>query len=181
MIHVKNAATRRNTLDLGDGLVIVRKFTAEVVQDDTLHWGEDRRSRLRLDIVWNEAAYTYEISELCVTSEGGGEGINSALLRELPLGWILKMCVNRGLLLKEGAGSKATYQWLNNVASDEYFGELSKQGPKPDTLASVSRIHRLARIKLEPPTQYVADVFSIPHRTASHWIKLARERGFLNE
>ncbi len=51
--------------------------------------------------------------------------------------------------------------------------------PDDDTLERVALIYRLAYAAHDNPTQAVVDYFERPRSTASRWIRMARERGYL--
>lgn len=176
MISIEPGSAPARVQDIGDGVAVLESFEATVEQDEALSWGEVRGSRVRLLVAWNDAAFRYEILELRVVVQPGADPITGSLLRALPVMELLKASITQARVVRDGAGVPVE---LAESLSGSAFDRLKAQGPKPETLDWVSRIHKMARIKLEPPTQYVADVFEIPHRTASHWIKLARERGNL--
>lgn len=182
VIEIKHNFKSTNVVNIGDGLVIMRRFEAKVAQDEHLHWGADRSSAVRLVVEWNDEGFTYEIRELAILAPAGSEPLTGTTLRTIPVQLLLKMCITRALYSKSGDKRFSPLVSLHNVAEEdqELLPRLGKAGPQPETLDWVSRIYTLAKIKLDPPAQYVADVFEIPLRTASHWIKLARERGHLS-
>ena len=51
-----------------------------------------------------------------------------------------------------------------------------RRGPSDDQLREAAEVYRSAE---HAPTQAVAEHFDVAHRTASLWIKRARERGYL--
>ncbi|MEX1079817.1 MAG: hypothetical protein WED09_11990 [Homoserinimonas sp.] len=181
MIHIHYTHQDDLIVDVGNGVVVFRKVEAFVEQDDDLNWSEDRESTLLLDIRWNDDQFTYEIVDLRVQVEPGGEPINGALLRALPIQLILKRCVNRAMYLRPEVPGSNLVSMHTKTLEPGLFEQLKAQGPTPETLDWVARIYKNARIKLEPPTQYVAGALEIPHRTASHWVKLARQRGHLSD
>lgn len=182
MIKIKHDYKRANVVNIGDGMVIMRRFEATVEQDDVLNWGTERSSSARVSVEWNAAGFTYEIRSLTVMAPAGAEPVTGTTLRAIPVQWILKMCINRALYMQseEKRGAKLVSLHNQTVQDEGQLLRLGKMGPQPETLEWVSRIYTLAKIKLDPPAQYVAEVFEVPLRTASHWIKLARERGHLS-
>ncbi len=54
-----------------------------------------------------------------------------------------------------------------------------ERGPDGVTLALVAGAYRAADVARWKPAYRVAELFGVPPRTASHWVKLARERGHL--
>ena len=61
---------------------------------------------------------------------------------------------------------------MDNVPFQEYRVE----GPTENTLIWVARVYRVAQLLRKSPTKSVAERFGIPTRTASHWVKLMKER-----
>ena len=53
---------------------------------------------------------------------------------------------------------------------------LVAAGPTPETLAVVARLYVGASAINWKPTQWVTTTLGLAPRTASHWVKLARER-----
>ncbi|MEE8702924.1 hypothetical protein [Bifidobacterium crudilactis] len=53
---------------------------------------------------------------------------------------------------------------------------LREAGPVTDSLKWVDRICAIAEINRMPPTKKVSEIIGLPQRTASHWVKLMRER-----
>ena len=182
VIKIKHDYKKANVVNIGDGLVIMRRFEATVEQDDILQWGAERSSSVRVSVEWNDAGFTYEIRSLTVLTPADAEPVTGTTLRAIPVQWILKMCITRALYMKSEEKRGAQLVSLHNqtVQDEGQLLRLGKMGPQPETLEWVSRIYTLAKIKLDPPAQYVADAFEVPLRTASHWIKLARERGHLS-
>lgn len=66
--------------------------------------------------------------------------------------------------------------WEDAVLSKVDFPALRRQGPTPETLKWVSRIHSVTRLNKGPATKRLTEVFDIPLRTASHWLTLMKER-----
>lgn len=127
---------------------------------------------------WDQEAYEYRIVKLAVHADKDGDQITSELIRDIPVGQLFRSAIRRAVLI-DNKGWR-TWQVFNSAFPPEELARLVKQGPKPETLRRVSQLYRVAKMMGEPPAGYVTAVFGIPPRTASHWIKLARERGYLD-
>lgn len=57
---------------------------------------------------------------------------------------------------------------------------MGARGPTPETLEWVSLTYELCLLLGDPPTKTVEHFFRIAPRTATYWVKLARERGHLD-
>ncbi|WDF34569.1 hypothetical protein PTW37_06625 [Arthrobacter agilis] len=181
MISLEQDDKPDNLLDIGDGLVIMRSFRATIAQDASVQWGPDRKSAVGLHVEWNQEKFTYEISMMFVAIQDGGEPINGTLMRAIPVQMLLKLCITRALYAKDVGDSAAalTRIFESPLNDDGEMRRLAELGPRPETLAWVARAYTIARIKLDHPSKHVSKLFEIPPRTASHWVKLARERGHL--
>lgn len=179
MIKIDHDHSPGNRLAIGRDMFVFRSFEALITQDDWTNWSDERASQVGLDIGWNAGAYSYEILDLHVIASSGVEAVTGTLLRALPIQLLLRRCVNRALYWQDEIGR---FQSINSLiqAEPELLSDLAANGPKPETLEWVARMYMLGKIKLDPPTKWVAESFGIPHRTASHWVKLARERGHLD-
>ncbi|MDJ0323385.1 hypothetical protein QMG61_06365 [Cryobacterium sp. PH31-AA6] len=173
MIKISSKMGPSNLVDIGGGLVILKEFTVEFDAEDI-----DTDTEASMKVYWDSEHFTYEIAELKLT-RAGDQQLNGSLLRALPIQAMLRAAISRAIQFKVPAESG--FELRHIAISDAEAKRLSKQGPKPETLDWVARIYKTARIKLMPPTQYVGSFFEIPHRTASHWIKLARDRGHLTD
>ena len=54
--------------------------------------------------------------------------------------------------------------------------KLKKDGPTNESLLWVDRICAIAEMNRLPPTKTLSEIIGLPLRTASHWVKLMRER-----
>lgn len=181
MIEIDYPLRPSNFVNIGDELTILRRIEATVTQDDHLNWDPERTSRVRMVILWSDERFTYEVRELTVEAPVDDFPVTGTLLRSVPVQMLLKLCINRALLTKQKGKALPLFQSMHNaIGSDpEMLPRMAERGPQPETLQWVARLYTLAKIKLVPPAQYVSDAFEVPLRTASHWIKLARERGQL--
>lgn len=73
-----------------------------------------------------------------------------------------------------------------DVPVDEYWEGLRPglvarraDGPTSENLSVLSDVYRVAGVLRRPQVMTAARMFDIPGRTATHWVKLARERGHL--
>ena len=122
----------------------------------------------------------WELVTLGVVRGDGQPPIKSDSLRQLPVALALRVALRsfKKLITDDETG-------------DNYFQVLADQtpdlrsrralGPTPENLATAAEIYRMTRLVHEPPLAAVQTAFDLPNRTASHWIKLARERQHLRE
>lgn len=64
----------------------------------------------------------------------------------------------------------------NEVIANVPLKKMGEKGPTQEVLRWVARVYYMQHINRIPPTKTIAEVFGIPQRTASHWVKLMRER-----
>jgi hypothetical protein len=170
----------QNGVDVGSRLLVPERFGAHIEQDDFTYWSEDRASTIDLQVEWSHEKFSYEVSSISVNrGSGGGEGLTGTALRAIPIHQLLRICINRVVHVRVGDGGD---ERLHEIVLEDphWLAPFAAKGPVPETLDWVARMYLMAKIKLDPPTQFVSKSFGIPHRTASHWIKLARQRGHIN-
>lgn len=145
------------------GIVIPRRIDSGV-----RGWPGTEGAQIDLTAEWDEVDQEYRLVDLRVRS---AEGVTGTLLRNLPVKAILRWLVH----------SKAQIDGQPAHLDSDALHLLASTGPTPTTLDAVAKIYTLAGVTLDPPAKRVRDEFGIPQRTATHWIKLARERGHLPE
>lgn len=125
---------------------------------------------------WSEKEFEYEIADLRLNRTKGSPAITGESLRSVPVQALLRRALEALIQVEIDDGSAIS---MLSVLDDEMARDVASRGPKPETLLWTARVYQAARIRLEPPTREVTRVFGIPHRTASYWIRLARDRGIL--
>lgn len=144
---------------------------------------------ISVEAVWEAEEFAYTIGDLRLSSrgtvttlrteEGKHVTITGTLMRSLPLHEILSDAIWASIGSQKVERSVAGLIQL--FGRRELAQDLRARGPVPVTLMMAANVYTLASVCLLPPTQAVSEYFEIPHRTASHWAKLARERGHLIE
>lgn len=129
---------------------------------------------INLEAVWNGIAVRYDVTRIELVQKEGGPAITSESLRAIPVQQLLREVLSATIRVTGAATGESVH-----LSNDDAV-RLAAQGPKPETLLWAARIYRIAQIRLDPPTRAVADAFGIPHRTASHWVRLAKERGVID-
>ena len=117
---------------------------------------------------WDER---YGVTSLRVDGNLSAQ-ISGSLLRQIPVQELLRTAVKDQARLRIG----------DDLLSVQHFDrasllQLGEGGPTPDALRAVARVYRLAEATLDAPAKRVAEDFGLPPRTATHWVRLARERG----
>lgn len=129
-----------------------------------------------------EAKFSVESQDWIVTSfaalaESGGRPVTTESLREMGVAFTLRQALQsmRGVIVDD-----ADHDWASMYDRETELLKLRKtDGPTPENLSDVAAIYRITKLLRNPTTLGVALAFEIPERTASHWIKLAREREHL--
>lgn len=127
-----------------------------------------------LEARWNPFEQSYDVIDLRVRSERSSY-VTGTLLRQIPVRSLLRTAVQAQARVYRGEGTTSEPVELDRV----HLRELASQGPKPETLDSVALVYSIAEASLDAPAKRVAEEFGLAPRTATHWIKLARERGNL--
>ncbi|GAA4053778.1 hypothetical protein [Agromyces indicus] len=112
----------------------------------------------------------YEVKRLEAFQRPEGGAITSESLRRLPVQRLLQLGIDLAVSLDAGGV-------LNT--SDQELADIARHGPTDYTLLWVARLYTIAHVRFDPPTKTVAERLGITHRTATYWVKLARDRGVL--
>lgn len=150
-----------------------------VIDSYTVHV-EDNGKKFAVDIVMGYSLHAHSIVITDCTfraslSERYGDGLKISDMHKVPIESLIRI-VQPDLY---GYDNECFYGPLpdwNQILESVPFGKLRENGPVEETLMWVSRVYAVARINKRPPTKDVSELFSIPLRTASHWVKLMRER-----
>lgn len=120
----------------------------------------------------------YVVEKLVIGRQAGGPPVTSEGIRGIPVQAIVREVIREAAerIVNTGARGRATARWTR---SNSDIARLRKAGPIDETLQVAADVYRVSRVIGDPPAKAVAQAFQIPQRTATYWIKLARERGFL--
>lgn len=174
-MHVtRRIGVPRGYVRVGKDLVLFRDLEFRNGPDDETPFDGD----IEGTITWDEDAEEYRVSRLLVTARAGGPPITGTMLRAIPLHSIVRTLVDvTARYLVPTPTPSGGYEIRELQTSEQEWDRLGAQGPTPETLDWVARTYLLAKAQLEPPTKAVADTFKVTSRTATYWVKLARERG----
>jgi hypothetical protein len=133
----------------------------------------------------NRDAGQYEIEAADIQRKPGGPPVTSEAIRRLPL---LR-------ILRDYLTSTTDYLFVLNESDQDEIVEEVRDGrvypvprrarelgqgrPTDEALQYVRFVYLVALVRAESPTKSVSDAFGLAPRTASHWVKLARDRGFI--
>lgn len=132
---------------------------------------------IEVSVDFVDSAEDWEVVTLGVVRREGQPPIRTEALRQVPVALALRMALRsfKGLI-SDGEGN----DYFAILASQrEELQARRSDGPTAENLAKASEIYRMSRLVHQPPLVAVQDTFGLPNRTASHWIKLARERDHL--
>lgn len=132
---------------------------------------------LELMVKFDPVSEDWFLSSLGVIHEPGQPAIKSDSLRQIPTEFALRAALagNPSILQHEDGLDYIAYR----AHEDALLRSRRPDGPTPANLYHVAEIYRAARILHQPPIVAVQEAFGLPNRSASHWVKLARQRGQL--
>lgn len=121
----------------------------------------------------------WDVWSLGVVRQEGEPAITADSLREVPPAAALRASL-AGFpdLMTHEDGTPLAKAWERLKPT---LVDRRAHGPTPANLKDVSDVYRLAQILREPPVLTIVRMFELPQRTATHWVKLSRERGYLKE
>lgn len=173
MLKITRSPTVLQYRALGAGLYAPKRFTAVFEGNDWLTVAV----RVSLTAEWNHDLFEYTVTQLVVDEIPDGDRVTSEVIREIPVGLLLRKATLRAIL--RGPHRTPPIFRLSIDVSDDEIERMVRQGPKPETLRLVAHFYTVAKIIGLPPADFVTRHLSLKPRTASYWIKLARERGYL--
>ena len=168
-------------------------FSEELIQLSPHVWAPERITRnanprdekltvnVSVECRWSPESGKYEIEEMRVTPLSGFPPISSQAIRAVAVGSLLRSA-SRGAVLF-GVILTPVGEMRRYKLSDELYpilGRLKEQGPSSrETLEWVALVYEIANIEDDKPTATVSREFGISLRTASNWVRAAREQGLL--
>lgn len=135
-----------------------------------------------VDCQWHEAHHKFEIVELTITPAPDGDPITSQLIRKVPVGELVERATRGHLILHARAHTPVGEMSTSRAETHVYdnYERLRAAGPVTETLEWASLVYDIARVEGDKPTQTVSEAFGISLRTASNWVRAAREQGLLD-
>ena len=129
---------------------------------------------LDMMIRFDEDNDVYRVDRLVVQSMPDSPGVTGYFLRNLPIQRLMQLGTASAVTIEE-------HYRPETIAADspDELATARKRGPSDRILWSVACVYRAADIRDATPAADVADAFAIQSRTASNWIRRARERGML--
>lgn len=119
----------------------------------------------------------WEIWSVGAFREDSEEAITPESLRAIPPAEAVRAALHaQADIMIDSAGDDIWKVWERDAP---LLSSRRKDGPTSENLASASAAYRAARVLHLAPVVKVAELFGLPQRTATHWVKLARERGHL--
>jgi hypothetical protein len=127
---------------------------------------------LRLEL--DETRARYQIATVTVAQRPNGPEVTSESLRTIPLRRLVRLAVEEAgditgwsdkdyLLLRPGEGAR-----------------FAGKGPTDSNLLIAAYVYAIAALSGGTPAKAVAEAFAIEQRTASNWVRKARDRGYLD-
>lgn len=137
---------------------------------------------------WRDEATAYEISALNLVRGANGSPINGTALRDIKIVEIIQQvlwadAITPSKLTKHGGSALADKAGLSIGITREQIHRRRDAGerfkPNNDVLELAATVYEVALLAGKRPVKLIQDDFGIPPSTASHWVKLARDRGNL--
>ncbi len=124
---------------------------------------------LSITAVFDPTLAQYRLASLAVEAIDGRE-VNGQILRGIPPYGIMRWLLPRAFHVEPGSYTEAIRRYA-----------LGFEGLTPilaPDLSDVATVYRLASVVRDPPSKAVAQMFGFQPRTATNWIKRARESGY---
>ncbi|WP_147439035.1 hypothetical protein [Mycetocola reblochoni] len=140
----------------------------------------DSGSQVQLRADWDVREQAYAVTRLSVQDDQ--TAITSTTLRAIPL---TRLVAARSVLAMESNGQiRLDEEWMSAPIAlatiARRAGDSKTSGPTADNLSLLAHVYDYNAVTTKNPLKAVSAQMDIPERTASHWIKLARERGYLS-
>jgi hypothetical protein len=163
---------------LGGGLAVPQEVDVYSLVDDEWSYAVD------VSVVFDPATMRYEITYIGLRADTESD-------RLIPLTALsLRALLINKLEEKIFTGEFPILVLSDKLFSDQAFGfdglengasVVRGNGPTPEALEFAASIYSLFFAMRGKPTQKIAELLKLPPSTASHWVRLARQRGYLSK
>lgn len=140
-------------------------------------------SHVTMDCSWDPKHHGFQIERLEIRPANLDQPISSHLIRKLSIGALLEIASRTHLVLFARVDSPSGFISMSRAMdhfTDNLRDRLKQEGPRSsETKEWVALIYEVAAAEGYKPTQSVSDWFDISLRTASNWVRTAREDGVL--
>ena len=167
--------------DAADRVQITKHINAPALLRVSYGPGPDDSLPHRTDFTleWNPQSRTYEASHVAFSRFEDGEAITGASVRRIPLGRLIEAIIDQTVRMDSETPHGTVQEVFATIRSRvELEGRLK---PDPDTLELVAIVFEYGQSRGRKTTKLVEETFAIPMSTASHWVRLAKERGHLED
>jgi hypothetical protein len=152
------------------GILVPGRLDLEVREDVAGDVDYDVDLHLELD----EARARYQIGAVKVSRRPNGPEVTSESLRTIPLRRLVRLAV-------EEAGDITGWSDQDAVLLRPGDGvPFAGEGPTDRNLLAGAYVYAIAALSGGTPAKAVAEAFGIEQRTASNWVRKARDRGYLD-
>ncbi|PPF89275.1 hypothetical protein C5C03_04080 [Clavibacter michiganensis] len=146
-------------------------------------WFADMAEGEQLE-VFMEAVYSHEhgryaVADLRLRSPDLSTEITGRLLRTVKVQVLLRLAVGMSAQ-PEDPSITVEQVWDRRREFFDALADGKRVSPDEEILRSIAMTYRLAEVSNEPPAQAVAHHFDLQQRTATNWIRRAREAGYFD-
>lgn len=171
------AGDDENWVVLAGNLRVPQMVRVRRITDDEWDYYAD------VDVTFDMEALRYELTSISVHSyqlEGRPLPISARSLRTLLINKLEEKVFENERFPLVVPGSYKGRPRYGFSGLEKLAEKVRGNGPTAEALEVAALIYCAAFAIRGNPTQRIAELMNLPHRTASHWVKLARERGYLS-
>ncbi|MGW9020178.1 hypothetical protein ACWGOE_01700 [Leucobacter chromiiresistens] len=142
----------------------------------------DHPAIVAMECSWNTKAMRYEVERLELVRRPEGEPVTSLMIRQIPVGEILALALNHVLThLGRVRSNTVSGSFADAVHSfNEVKHALRESKLTDEKLEWVATLYEMSAALGNRPTQEVSSMFEVSLRTASNWVRQARDLGKLD-
>lgn len=128
---------------------------------------------------WDNQQSRHLVREVRVSPRKLRGAVTGTLLRTVPVAEA-SMIAASNALMESGKTTDGSLKTVLKYAQKN-GKQMGADGPTSETLKWVALIYSIGDLIGDAPVVNVREIFGVPPRTATHWVKLARERGHFDE
>jgi hypothetical protein len=159
---------------MGEKTTLAPGVKVPLRMEEAVATGKELPYDIKITVTFEAGRFCCE--ELTCHRKPGGPPVTTERIREIPVALIVRRLAQENLIRVEetepGIYHGTPFQWKG-------LRKAAEQGPTDETLKGVALLYRFAYACGLPPTKAVTDELKLPRSTASRWIALAREHGYL--
>lgn len=155
------------------------QLTRHLTGPDRISAVIDYRKQYSATMTFRAAGGRYELRELTFSAPDGADALTATSVNALPVATLSSDLVAIEAMAAVKWGDETRVETERRMKNKTDLGKRPR--PTNDMLELVAVEYEHCQVVGWPPIKRLEGLLGLPKRTAAHWVRLARDRGFLDD